>query len=115
MCQQDAGCIQQAELFQRFYRTFVIAPLSFLHVELALVAVGVKSSLIMPGDINRTFIGLGRGIKHVLQSYPNLNTTLRAAMPLLDERFISIEFLKIIMVRMLCHIRDQDRTNAESR
>ena len=113
--QQRMRRIQQAKFFQRFHGTFVIAPLGFLHVEFALVAVGMKANLIMPGNVHCTFIGIRRGIEHVLKPHPHMNSALRAAVPLLDQGFVGIERFEIIVVRMLGDIRDKDRADPESR
>ncbi len=105
--------IQQTKGFERFDRTHIETTQCFLHVELALIAVGMEAGLIMPRHFNDPLIGLRRGIKHMLQPDPYMYSSIRSAVPFLDQSFIGIERLEIIMVGMLRHIRHQDRPDPQ--
>src|SRR5512133_1189477 len=113
VCEQYPRRIKQTKGLQRFDGTHVEALQGFLHIEFAFIAVGMKTGLIMPADIDDALIGFRRGIKHMLQSHPDVDPAARAAMPFLDQDFICIERFEIIMVRMLGDIRDEDRAYAE--
>src|SRR5437867_906958 len=76
---------------------------------------GMKANLVMLGHIHGTVICLGRGVEHVLQPHPHMDSAVRAAMPLLDECFIRIERFEIIMVWVLSNIRDKHRADTELR
>src|SRR5688572_14716578 len=115
MCEQHTRRIEQAEGFECFHGPPVVAPLGFLHIEFALIAMCMKADLVMLADVNRAFICLGRGVEHVLKTNPHVHSTIRSAMPLLDQVFICGEFFEIIMVGVFSHIRDEHSTYTKLR
>src|SRR6266496_3984245 len=112
---QDTRRIEQPEGFECLNRPHVVAPLSFLHIEFAFVAVSMKPNLMMFSNIHCALIRLGRAVEHMLKSHPHMDSAIRAAMPLLDQCFVGVECFEIIVIWMLSYIRDKHRADTKLR
>jgi len=111
--QQNPFRLQQAQAFQcadgaaakAFHR---LADFCF-----GFVGVGMQAGTVALAHGHGPRAGLGRGVVHVLQPDPNIDAAIGLAVPLLDQRFVVIQRIEVIVAFSLTDIGHHDHAVAK--
>jgi hypothetical protein len=112
MGQQGKRRVEKAKIGQRHHRCLAVAFVEFIHLNLRFGAVCVDAGLVAVRHVDGALPASLIGVKGVFQTDPDPHTSIRAALPAVEQRFVVVEAFEIVIVGMGADIGHGNQTIA---
>ena len=111
--QQHPFRLQQAEPLQCADRAAAEALHRLTDFRFRLVGVGVQTGVVALAHGDCAATGFRRGVVHMFQPNPDVDAAIGLAVPLLDQRFVVIQGVEVVVAFGLAHVGHHHHAVAE--